>query len=168
MCEYSGKLIAWLDQELPPEEATNVEWHVNQCAACRKAVDAYQEVSGVFLACYEATMTARPRRNMHLWAWSGVAAAAAIVAVFFMAPPAHLAPPRAEKLSFHPPAPPPAPILEVRAPVHSRPHALHPPIQRQWVAAEPTIQVALPADALFPPGAVPEGFSFIADVRFQQ
>jgi hypothetical protein len=164
MCEYSGRLIAWLDQELPAEETTNVEWHVSHCTECRKAVNAYQEISGAFLACYEATMTTRPRRNMHLWAWSGVAAAAAIVVAVFMAPPP------AEKLSFHPPSPPPAPVLEVevRAPVHSRHRALPAPIHRQWIAAEPTIQVALPADALFPPGAVPEGFSFIADVRFQQ
>ena len=54
MCEYSGRLIAWLDRELPDEEATNVAWHLGQCAECRQAVRAYEEVSGAFLACYEA------------------------------------------------------------------------------------------------------------------
>ena len=34
-------------------------------------------------------------------------------------------------------------------------------------AQEPVVEVALPADALFPPGAVPQGFSFIAEVRSQ-
>jgi len=38
-------------------------------------------------------------------------------------------------------------------------------IRSVWAPAEPTIQVELPAELLFPPGAVPEGFSFIADVR---
>jgi hypothetical protein len=33
------------------------------------------------------------------------------------------------------------------------------------MAVEPTVEVALPAAALFPPGAVAPGFSFIADVR---
>ena len=52
------------DQELPDEEATNVEWHVGHCAECRKAVSAYEEVSGAFLVCYEAAMSPRPRRRM--------------------------------------------------------------------------------------------------------
>jgi anti-sigma factor RsiW len=55
MCEYSGRLIAWLDRELPDQEATNVEWHVGQCAECRKAVSEYEDVSRAFLACYEAS-----------------------------------------------------------------------------------------------------------------
>ncbi len=170
MCEYSGRLIAWLDRELPDAEATNVEWHVGQCAECRKAVSAYEEVSGAFLACYEASVcceaSMEQRAKPHLRGWAavfgGVAAAAAIVALIFLPQPP------VEKLSLHPPSPPPAPIMAVRTPVHARHHAVPPPIHRQWMADEPTVEVALPADALFPPGAVPEGFSYIADVHFQQ
>jgi anti-sigma factor RsiW len=33
-----------------------------------------------------------------------------------------------------------------------------------WTPAEPAIQIAIPAAAMFPPGAVPEGLTFIADV----
>jgi hypothetical protein len=33
------------------------------------------------------------------------------------------------------------------------------------MAAEPTIQILIPADALFPPGALPEGVDFVADLR---
>jgi hypothetical protein len=161
MCEYSGRLIAWLDQELPDDEATNVEWHVGQCAECRRAVGAYQEVSGVFLACYEGMMAIPPRRRTPFWV-GAVASAAAIVAVIFFPQP-----PPAEKLFLHPPAPP-APSVAASAPVRVQHHAVSAPRHLQWIAAEPTIEVALPADALFPPGAVPEGFSFIADVRFQQ
>lgn len=31
---------------------------------------------------------------------------------------------------------------------------------------EPTIEIAIPSEAMFPPGAVPEGMSFVADVTF--
>ena len=175
MCEYSGKLIAWLDHELPDGEATNVEWHVGQCAECRKSVSAYEEVSGAFLACYEAScseraVAARPRRKMALWVWSGVAAAAVVLAaILFTQPPA-------EKLSVRLPSAPHAPAIAFEklvppAPVvafRPRRAAAAAPIHAPWNAGEPMVQVVLPADALFPPGAVPEGFSFIADVRFQQ
>ncbi len=160
MCEYSGKLIAWLDQELPEEEATNVEWHVARCAECRKGVSEYQEVSDAFLACYEA---AEPRRTMPRWTLGGVAAAAAIVAVMLL-PQAPV-----DKLSIHPPVPPPAPVMAVRAQIHVH-HRVVPaaPVHPQWMAEEPMVEVVLPADALFPPGAVPPAFSYIADVHFQQ
>jgi anti-sigma factor RsiW len=169
MCEYSGRLIAWLDRELLDDEATNVEWHVGQCDECRKAVSEYREVSDVFLACYEGRMSEEPASKPHPWRWvatfAGVAAAAAIAAIIVLAQPP------VEKLSFHPPSPrPPAPalILAARSGVPLRHRAVPSPIRRPWTAEEPVVEVALPADALFPPGAVPEGFSFIADVRFQQ
>jgi putative zinc finger protein len=167
MCEYSGKLIAWLDHELPDQEAANIEWHVVKCEECRTAVSAYEEVSGAFLSAYEAAIVAPAKPSSWRWAavFAGVAAAATIVAALFLAPPS------AEKLSFHPPSPPPAPaplIVAARAPVHARHHTAPVPIQRGWIAGQPVVEVALPADALFPPGAVPEGFSFIADVGFQQ
>jgi anti-sigma factor RsiW len=170
MCEYSGRLVAWLDGELPDEAATNVKWHLRQCAECRAAVHAYEEVSGAFLACYKAAIMPQPRRHPHIWLGSGVAVAAAIVAVlFFVQPPA-------QKLSIHPPEPP-APVISMRAsvreslraslpaPVHARHRSVPAPRHRQWMVEQPVLQVALPAEALFPPGAVPPGFSFIAEVR---
>jgi hypothetical protein len=33
-----------------------------------------------------------------------------------------------------------------------------------WASAEPSIQIAIPVEAMFPPGAVPEGITFIADL----
>jgi hypothetical protein len=33
-----------------------------------------------------------------------------------------------------------------------------------WMAAEPAIQIAIPGDAMFPPGALPEGVSFVAEL----
>jgi anti-sigma factor RsiW len=167
MCEYSGRLIAWLDGELPDGEATNVEWHVGQCAECRKAVSEYREVSDAFLACYEGQMK-HPAPKPHSWRWvaalAGLAAAIAAIIV--------LAQPPAEKLAFHPPSPrPPAPELimaSARARIPLSRRAIPAPTRHPWTPEEPVVEVALPADALFPPGAVPEGVSFIADVRFQQ
>jgi hypothetical protein len=188
MCEYSGRLIAWLDHELPDEEATNVEWHLGRCAECRQAASAYEEVSGAFLDCYEASyretaVTVQPRRRASMyrkassWTMGGVAAAAAILVAILLAQP------RPEKLSIQLPSPPHAPPMAFERPrvpiigdgwrdrwrasssVSSRLNPAPSPVRSQWIAVEPTVEVALPADALFPPGAVPPGFSFIADVR---
>ncbi len=58
MCDYEGRLVAWLDGELPADEA-NVEWHIARCEECRRAVSAYEEISASFLDCYEASMITR-------------------------------------------------------------------------------------------------------------
>jgi hypothetical protein len=163
MCEYSGKLIAWLDHELPAEEATHVELHVGQCTECRQVMRECEEVSAAFLTCYEAAIALPARRKISLWAMSGIAAAAVLVAILLVQP-------RTESVALVPQSPrPPAFALEVveqpRPIVAVRPRHRRAPIQSQWIAVEPSIEVALPADALFPPGAVPQGFSFIADVR---
>jgi Putative zinc-finger len=171
MCEYSGRLVAWLDQELPDQEATNVEWHVRHCAECWKAVDAYQEVSGAFLVCYEAAIVARPRSRLTSQIAGCVAAAVAILALVLLAQQQ----PQSEKLSVRLPSPEHAPAMAFEKSAPSAPAAaVRPqptapaPIHSQWIAEEPVVEVALPADGLFPPGAVPQGFSFIAEVRFQQ
>jgi anti-sigma factor RsiW len=162
MCEYSGKLVAWLDGELPDSEATNVEWHVGQCDACRSAVNAYQEVSRAFLPCYEATL-AHPRRSSRIWIAMVSAAAAILFSIF-------LRPRRAEQLPLYSPTVSPAPAVAFtippKAPIAARLKRVQAP-QQIWMEREPVVQVALPADALFPPGAMPAGFSFIADVRTQ-
>ena len=46
MCEFSGKLIAWMDRELPESEAADVERHLGACAECRERLAAYKQVSG--------------------------------------------------------------------------------------------------------------------------
>jgi hypothetical protein len=39
------------------------------------------------------------------------------------------------------------------------------PVQSaELLPTEPAIEIAIPSDAMFPPGAVPEGVSFVADV----
>jgi hypothetical protein len=73
MCEYSGRLIAWLDGELQDDEATNVEWHVS---AVRRVPESgelgIEQVSGAFLACYQGGMSEDgTRRSVHPWGWAG-------------------------------------------------------------------------------------------------
>jgi hypothetical protein len=165
MCEYSGRLVAWMDGELPGGEGAKVELHVRQCAECRQNVNAYAEVGRSFAACYEAAMVAQPRRTTPRWVLGALAAAAAIMVAILLAHP------RAEQLSVFVPPPPHAPAMAFEKPpepmarVRSLPRETHTPVVQPWIAVEPSLEVAFPADALFPPGAVPEGFSFIADVR---
>jgi len=34
----------------------------------------------------------------------------------------------------------------------------------EWLEPEPAVEIAIPADAIFPPGAIPENVGFTADV----
>jgi len=62
---------------------------------------------------------------------------------------------------------PPTPPVNAK-----RPRRVTPKLVRtqasNWlqVPAQPAVEVAIPADSMFPPGAVPEGINFIADVNF--
>jgi hypothetical protein len=170
MCEYSVRLVAWLDHELGDEETAKVDRHVGQCAECRQAVAAYEEVSRAFLACYpapgcEESAPVQPTRKASRWAMGGVAAAAAILATIFFTQP------RTEAVLIHIPSPPHAPLMAFETtpapvvPIRWRRSPAPRPVQTDWIAVEPTVEVALPVEALFPPGAAPPGFSFIADVR---
>jgi hypothetical protein len=161
MCEYSGRLVAWLDGELPEQEATNVEWHVGQCAECRRAVSAYEEVSAAFLPCYEAALAReRPRSRRWIRVMVGTAAAILLAAILWPRPAERL------KLPLPPAVHAPATAFVRPSMAVSVGRVKHVRAPKQvWMAQEPSIQVALPADAFFPPGAVPAGFSFIADVR---
>lgn len=169
MCNFSGKLIAWLDHELPEVEAVNVERHVQQCAECRGSVSAYQEISGAFLGCYLSCYMGRipARRGRYRWGW--VAAAGGIAAAILLAVVLSRRP--VERLAVQLPPPPPAPMMAYERQVSEKPARRVPrrSIPRpQWTPVEPMVEIAFPADAFFPPGAVPAGFSFIASVRFQE
>jgi hypothetical protein len=229
----AGKLVAWLDGELPDHEAVLIERHVRACAECRGRVDAYERVGKAFNAYCDAALTleaiqnpiqhptaskppkkAQPALNQPLNRWVPVlAAAAAVVAALFLAfprmrpimsrltnidqPVAHpegaAASPAAassgssESLIASTPAPVPAPVTPLVIPAKTvrKPHATRPtqtPTQTRdpapaparaprpsqildagWVPASPAIRIAIPAEAMFPPGAVPEGVNFTAD-----
>jgi anti-sigma factor RsiW len=184
MCEFSGRLIAWLDRELPAEDAADVERHLQSCAECRSSVEAYRHVTTAFDqycdAYCEAAMASiagGKRRHRVLRSWEAAAlAAAAIAALLLFVARAHV------QLS---PVGAPAPLVGTSAALHSnlapdgrqgeqpmnssaeqtgRASASAQSYDASGVPAEPAVEIAIPADAILPPGAVPEGVSFAADV----
>jgi len=184
MCDFSGKLIAWLDHELAAEEAAEVERHLVICAECRTGADAYKRVSVEFDAYCDAAMTSNARRGAPRWAAVACAAGAvaALVTLFLAIPRTRVDPP-----AFHlqpamvatSPALVSAEVPTSVSPAIRRVHRrrANAPVQIQDANATPEqnqnaylppdgpmIQIAFPADEMFPPGAVPEGMHFVADV----
>ena len=191
MCDFAEKLMAWLDQELPDDDAANMERHLQRCRECRDRVEAYRHVIGTFDrycdAYCDALSAPNPSRRLSrpVLTISGGVAVAAAVAMFFLPP---------VRSRVQPPAPGAAPIPTVidvartLPPAHAAPpartvirpvarierrkgaeHVKQAAAQRQseemsWLASAPAVEIAIPADAIFPPGAVPEGVGFTADV----
>jgi anti-sigma factor RsiW len=202
MCEYSERLIAWMDGELAESEAAELEQHVRACAACRECVSAYEAASRDFASYYavstQAAVAPAPRRSVPLWMpGAAIAAVAAMLAIGFLAQSVKQAPVAAQIATA--PAPSGAGIARptvgsvTKNPISSakpeltqglKPsvHLAHVGTARgralirgvsgtgsrsadtDWAMAEPAIQIAIPADAMFPPGAVPEGVTYIANV----
>jgi anti-sigma factor RsiW len=173
MCNYSAKLIAWLDHELPENEASDLEQHVQGCAQCRSLASSYEAASDLFNAYREEVMALQPRQKMPVWTPVAVGAAltAAMVMILFVFLPA-----RDEQTLPHP-AVAAAPQVVVPGPEltaakkSQRRQRLFTPVkgprqaeQTSW-PSESAIQVTIPADAMFPPGAVPEGVNFVADIN---
>lgn len=192
MCEYQARLVAWLDQELAQEEAGQVEAHLAGCTECRGRVASYKQVGGMLDAYCDALVSASARNEWGSWMpkWVGAAAltaaALAVSLLIFFLSSARTSSPRVVK-----PAPAPATAAIVRpawsqvaavAPPEAttptplkkahRQHAVNPALSSitqtqnhnaDWLD-EPDVRIAIPADAMFPPGAVPDGISFIADV----
>src|SRR5215470_1220494 len=63
MCEFSEKLIAWLDQELAAEDAANVARHIDICAECRTQVAAYRQVSETIEAYCDAALACKAKHR---------------------------------------------------------------------------------------------------------
>ena len=181
MCDFPGRLVAWLDGEMPEGEAAEVQRHVQSCVECRSRVDAYERVSRGVNAYCDYSVAAKVHRGAVRWGL--VLSAAAVVGIALL-----MAFPRArvqqtlghqtltqQRVAAAPALPDAAtagsaasvietaPASEKK--IHRRPAAVPAPIQNtNWVAAEPGIQIAIPADAMFPPGAVPDGINFVAEV----
>jgi hypothetical protein len=168
MCNYSGRLIAWLDGELAEDEMANVHRHVQECIECQSQMDAYEEVSNAFDSYYDTAVASKVRRRVPRWVpvLSAAAAIAAVIAVLLVSWPRGRVEPLVLRSTVT--ATPPAIVVEkVAAPAKTahRRHAISNVLSQNtnWLA-EPRIQTAIPADAMFPPGAVPEGISFIAEL----
>jgi anti-sigma factor RsiW len=192
MCDFSGKLIAWMDGELPEREAAPIEEHLEGCAECRSRLASYRQVSDAFVAYCEAASSAavtRPQRGLPAWALAAMGAAAAAALLLTLAPkrvvqsPAEVENPLAAHASAGgSPAPSAAAPVAERAARHpasvhrsrrepvlvantvERPAVRVPSKPAALLTSEPAIEIAIPSDAIFPEGAVPEGVSFVADV----
>jgi hypothetical protein len=193
MCEFSEKLVAWLDQELSVEEAANVAQHLWACAECRDQVVAYRHLSETIDAYCDAALVSEARRRLKARVWRPVLTAAAVAAavlfIFFLGfrerlqspffPKPDGAPAIARKV---PPVPATAlEKLSTAATAETTPSRLsnHRPQRKSaapapspnrnenWLPNEAPVYIAIPADALFPPGALPEGVGFVADVNLR-
>jgi hypothetical protein len=169
MCEFEKRLIAWMDCELEAGEALEIERHLRVCAACSARAGEYRDVSRSFADYCGAIATRKDSRRFRWAAW-GATAAAAIAAGMVML----MLHPRVEPLPFQSPAVAQAPAMAFRttpvnlaAPVrliHRRPTAKRGEIpQRTWRMG-PSIEIAIPVEAVFAPGAMPRGFSFAAEL----
>jgi anti-sigma factor RsiW len=181
MCDFPGRLVAWLDGEMPEGEAAEVQRHVQSCLECRSRVDAYERVSkGVNAYCDEA-VASKVHRGAVRWELVLSAAAVAGIALVMSFPRARVQQTLAQQTlpqqaAAAAPALPDAAaagsavrVFETASAsekkMHRRRAAVPAQIQNtNWVAAEPGIQIAIPAEAMFPPGAVPDGINFVAEV----
>jgi anti-sigma factor RsiW len=181
MCDYPGKLMAWLDHELPEHEAAEVQQHLRDCKECRDRINAYEQVGSAVNAYCDQALASQVPGGTTRWRLALTAAALVGIALLGVLPrardpqimarqPVTAAPALHEATTMVSPAiafeTPPAPekLQNHQRNVHRLPAA--PVAQdraRNW-SAEPAIQIAIPAEAMFPPGAVPEGINFIADL----
>jgi anti-sigma factor RsiW len=178
-----------MDGELAKSEAAEVEQHVRACPACGKCVSACEEICREFAAYYAAFTQTRPvalRQKVSSWVpiAASVAAVAAMLMIAFMTRSAKQVP-TIQQAAAIPSTVETSPIPKTTAPA-SQPAAQdhYPPYRQQkairvgqphrttkldstkaeWAIIEPAIEIAIPAEAMFPPGAVPEGVTYIANV----
>jgi anti-sigma factor RsiW len=173
MCDVQTKLVAWLDGELSPDEAARVQRHVEECRDCAGRIAAYETVSKTLAGYCEAVAFENTRSRVRRWVpvLAGGVVAAGLLALAFVFPRAQIAP-RPVVTSTIAPVSVPVPMLAPAA-VETAPrktirkrHAVA-PIQMQngkWQPMEAAVQIAIPAEAMFAPGAVPRGMNFIAEL----
>ena len=200
MCDFSGRLIAWMDRELLERERAEIQRHLAACPECREQLAAYEKASRAFDAYCEAVFTEETRHKAVRWRSvagfaAGIAAAAAIAVLMTLpttrtAPVQGVTPPEAMEHAAARTTEPPrvptqrdvaveaartpaiqvkrAPRRYIATPVRIRTEkAVARQVQTQTLTSfpmEPSIEIAIPGDAVFPPGAVPPGMSFTADL----
>lgn len=192
MCEFSQGLVAWLDGELPEGDAAKIERHLVECGQCRGRLSAFRQASDAFeeycktyadtgapaKAAKHRRISIRPARTIY-----GAAAIAAGIAVFFLAT-APLHSPRSAPAEIASAAAASQPVEVAQKGPASQPGAVASPRatpnpeesgsaqiegsrsqeDTNALGGEAAVEIAIPADDIFPPGAVPAGVSFTADV----
>jgi len=172
MCDLQLKLVAWLDHELPPDQAAELETHLRACVACQTERDKYEHVSTTFHAYCNAVLTAKTHRSVPrcVPALSGalLAITATVLLMTFQQPP--IEPPRpipAPGATRPAAAPIKAVASESAVPKTIHPRRALPPLPApatKWQPAETAVQISIPAETIFAPGAIPEGMNFIAEL----
>ena len=158
-----------MDGELAESDAVEIERHVEACTECRDCISAYEDVSRGFAAYYAATtqtaIASKPTHHVPRWVPVLAAAAAMVVLVLALLPRSAKPVPTVPQIAV---ATPPVAVQIAAAslkPVATHHVAAHKKAPRaNWAMAEPAIQIAIPADSMFPPGAVPEGVTYIANL----
>ncbi len=169
MCDVQAKLVAWLDQELSSDEAAGVERHIEGCQECRRRLAAYEQVSETFNVYCDAVVAAKTGRRVPRWAPVLASAVVAVAVMFLAFPRTRIEPPPVLVPTITaasvPVSPPPDVESAPRKTIHRR-HAAVPVQARavKWQPMETAVQIAIPAEAMFPPGAMPNGLNFIAEL----
>jgi anti-sigma factor RsiW len=169
MCDVQAKLIAWLDRELSSDEAAGVERHIEGCKECRCRLAAYEQVSNTFDAYCDAVEAVKTRRRVPRWVHALASAAVAAVLMFLAFSRTRIEPPPVlipaiTAASVGLPGPP-----ELESAPRKTIHRRHPvaPVQVRAAKGQPmeaAVEIAIPAEAMFPPGAMPKGLNFIAEL----
>jgi anti-sigma factor RsiW len=169
MCDVQKKLVAWLDGELSVDETAKVERHTEKCEECRSRLAAYEQVSETFDLYCDAVVTAKTLPRVLRWVPVLLSAAVVAVVLFLAFPRTRIEPPPVLTPTITAAsAPVPIPVLAqsaARKAMHKR-HAVTPMQVRaaNWQPTETAVQIAIPAEAMFPPGAMPKGMNFIAEL----
>jgi len=169
MCDVQAKLIAWLDRELSSDEAADVDRHIKECRECSDRLAAYKQVSETFDVYCDAVAAEKTRHRVSRWVPVLASAVAAAVVMFLVFPQRRIEPPPvlAPTLAVASvPVPAPRAAEAVPRKTIRRRHAV-PPVQKRamkWQPTETAVQIAIPAEVMFPPGAMPKGMNFIAEL----
>ena len=174
MCNFEPKLIAWIDDELSGEEAERVERHLSECNDCRERLARYKDVSRGFAAYCEVIARENAPDKKHRWAAPVLSLVAAAIVIFLLTrnypeKPIVQAPavltasiPAIEAIEKN------EPKLVPSKPIRRHHRAVPKDVGVQTANWRPTggaVQIAIPADSMFAPGAMPQGMSFIAELR---
>ena len=173
MAETHPNLVAWFDGELSDNEAAAVARHIASCVACSRQSTVIREASADLQLYCDATFT-KAAHGPRVRRWVPVFAALAALAAMAIL----LALPRKRPGTQTPISSPVAAVLP--APIQRQdlqPPAAHKVSRRNravsgiskpvasWPAADTAIEIAIPADAVFAPGALPEGTRLFAEMR---
>jgi len=171
MSEIHPNLVAWLDGELPPAEAAAVANHLESCEACRRQFAGFRETSAAVQIYCDAVLAEAHFKSKRLRSVAAFAALAAVaVVVFFLAFPRErvVEPSPAPSAVATLPSPSPEPAVLV-TPKHLRHHHPLPASPRRaaaaWSSVDTAVEIAIPADAVFAPGALPEGTRLFGEMR---